>query len=153
MKSFPPTTLRLVSHLSLKIKTDSDHSTGTWAFPHSCQKLQFSISFFPKTRTFFIVLHSTVKGKGIPITGHEGPRGMWMQVSTYSQPWQQEEVGWLVLCSAAFIPEESPRYSFYRRLSVPQDQSGHEGAKKNLHPSDIWDRTRAVQPLTQRLAT
>ena len=26
------------------------------------------------------------KGKGIPITGHEGPRGMWMQRSTYSQP-------------------------------------------------------------------
>ena len=26
------------------------------------------------------------KGKGIPITGHEGPRGMWMQGSTYSQP-------------------------------------------------------------------
>ena len=24
----------------------------------------------------------------------------------------------------------------YRRLSGPQDQSGHEGAKKNLHPSD-----------------
>ena len=27
------------------------------------------------------------KGKGIPITGHEGPRGMWMQGSTYSQLW------------------------------------------------------------------
>ena len=27
-----------------------------------------------------------VKGKGIPITGHDGPRGMWMQGSTYSQP-------------------------------------------------------------------
>ena len=26
------------------------------------------------------------KGKGIPIIGHEGPRGMWMQGSTYSQP-------------------------------------------------------------------
>ena len=26
------------------------------------------------------------KGKGIPVTGHEGPRGMWMQGSTYSQP-------------------------------------------------------------------
>ena len=28
-------------------------------------------------------------------------------------------------------PEESPRYSFYRRLSGPQGQSGHEGAKKD----------------------
>ena len=26
-----------------------------------------------------------VKGKGIPITDHEGPRGMWMQGSTYAQ--------------------------------------------------------------------
>ena len=24
-------------------------------------------------------------GKGIPITGHEGPRGMWMQGSTYTE--------------------------------------------------------------------
>ena len=38
------------------------------------------------------------------------------------------------------------------RLSGPQDQSGHEGAKKNLHPSDTRDRTRAVQPVAQRLA-
>ena len=26
------------------------------------------------------------KRKGIPITGHEGPRGMWMQGFTHSQP-------------------------------------------------------------------
>ena len=25
--------------------------------------------------------------KGIPITGHEDPRGMWLQGSTYTQPW------------------------------------------------------------------
>ena len=36
-----------------------------------------------------------------------------------------EEVGWLVLRSTAFTLGESP-----------QDQSGHEGEKKNLHPSD-----------------
>ena len=31
--------------------------------------------------------HKTgLKGKGIPITGHEGPWGMWMQGSPYSQP-------------------------------------------------------------------
>ena len=45
-------------------------------------------------------------------------------------------------------PEESP---FYRRLSGPQDQSGHERANKNLHPSDTRDRTRAVQPVLKRL--
>ena len=49
-------------------------------------------------------------------------------------------------------PRESTRCSFYRRLSGPQDQSGHEGVKKKLHPSDIRDRTRAVQPVVKRLA-
>ena len=49
-------------------------------------------------------------------------------------------------------PRESAQYSFYRRLSGPQDQSGHEGAKKNIHSSDTQDRTRAVQPVAQRLA-
>ena len=70
-----------------------------------------------------IILH---KGKGIPITGHEGPRGMWMQGSTYSQPRHLDEVGWLVLRSAAFTPREIPRYSFYRRLSGP--------------PGPVWTR-------------
>ena len=32
-----------------------------------------------------------------------------------------------------FTPGEISRYSFYRKLSVPQDQSGHERVKKNLH--------------------
>ena len=45
------------------------------------------------------------KGKGIPITGHEGPQGMWMQGSTYTQPWHTEEVGLLALHSAAFTPD------------------------------------------------
>ena len=53
-----------------------------------------------------------VKGKGIPITGHEGPRGMWMQGSTYSQPWHQGEVGWLGLRSAAFTPGKFPGTHF-----------------------------------------
>ena len=76
----------------------------------------------------------------------------WMQGSTYSQPQHYEEVGWLILCSATFTPEESPRYPFYRRLSGPQDPSGHKGAKKNLHSSDTRDWTRAIQPVAQCLA-
>ena len=59
----------------------------------------------------------------------------------------------LVLCSAAFTPRESPWYSFYRRLSGPQDQSGHEGVKKNLHPSNTRDPTWVIQPIAQHLAT
>ena len=52
------------------------------------------------------------------------------------------------LTLSRLYPGKAPVLIFYRRLSGPQDQSGHEGAKKNLHPSD----TRAVQPVAQRLA-
>ena len=50
-----------------------------------------------------------------------------------------------------FYPRGKPRYPIYRRLRRPQDQSEHEGVKKNLHPSDTRDRTRAVQPVPKRL--
>ena len=36
-------------------------------------------------------------------------------------------------------PGKFPGTHFYRRLSGPQDQSGHEGVKKNLHRSDTRD--------------
>ena len=48
--------------------------------------------------------------------------------------------------------EEISRYSFYRRLYGPQDQSGHEGLKKNLHSCVTRDRTRAVLPVVKRFA-
>ena len=39
-----------------------------------------------KNETDILMQRVNGKGKGIPITGHEGPRGMCMQGSTYSQP-------------------------------------------------------------------
>ena len=39
-------------------------------------------------------------------------------------------------------PRGKPQYSFYRRLSGPQDQSGHEEVKKNLQPSDAGIKPR-----------
>ena len=72
--------------------------------------------------TFYIYVYSRYKGKGIPTTGHEGPRGMRMQRSTSSQPRRQKEVGWLALRLTVFTPP----YSFNRRLSRPQDQCGHK---------------------------
>ena len=52
-----------------------------------------------------------------------------------------------------FYPGKSPlsRYSFYRKLWGLQDQSGHEGAKKNLHPSDTRNGTRTTQPVAKSL--
>ena len=47
-----------------------------------------------------------------------------MQGSTCTQPRHWEEVGWLILRSVTFTSGESTRYSFYRRVSGPQDQSG-----------------------------
>ena len=64
----------------------------------------------------------------------------------------KDEIGWLVLRLATFTPREIPQYSFYRRLSGPQDQSRHEGIRKKFHPSGTWNCTWAVQPIAKRLA-
>ena len=85
--------------------------------------------------------------KGVPFTGYEGVDA---RVHIYTAT-ALEEVGWLVVCLTTFTPGESMQYSFYRRLSGPQDQSGHEGVKNNLHPSDTWDRIRAIWPVVKRL--
>ena len=44
-----------------------------------------------------------------------------------------------------------PTVLIFRRLSGPQDQSGQEGVKKNLHHSDTQDQTWAVQPVGKHL--
>ena len=91
-------------------------------------------------------------GKGISIIGHKDPRGIWMQGSTYRQPRHYEEAGWLIPTLGRLYPRGRPRYEFYWRLSGPQDQSGHEGAKKNLHPCNTRDRTRLIKPVAKHLA-
>ena len=81
----------------------------------------------------YITLKSKVK---YPHYRHEGPRGAWMKGSTYTQPRRYEDVGWLVIHSAALAPGT--------HFIGGQYQSVHEGVKKNLHPSDTRDQTRAV---------
>ena len=90
-------------------------------------------------------------GKGTPFTGHEGPPGdLDARVHIYTATALGRG---RLACSrlGRFYPGEITRYSFYRRLSEPQDQPGHEGVKKNLHVSDTQDRTRAIQPAVKRL--
>ena len=41
-----------------------------------------------------------------------------------------------------------PQYSFYSRLSGPQEQSGYEGVKR----LSTQDRTQAVESLTKHLS-
>ena len=60
---------------------------------------------------------------------------MWMQGSTYTQPWHYEKLEWLALRSADFTPGKALGNNFYRRLSEPQDQTGHEGVKKITPPT------------------
>ena len=86
------------------------------------------------------------KSKGVPNTDREGPRGMWMQDST--------ALGRGRVASPTLgrlYPRGKPPVFISSRLSGPHDQSGHEGVKKNLHPSDTRDRTMAVQPAAKRL--
>ena len=73
------------------------------------------------------------KGKCIPITGQEDPRGMWMRGPTYSQQQNQEGVGWLVLRSAAFTPQGSPP------VLILQEVEWTSGP--------IWTRRRKSPPL------
>ena len=130
-----------------KIYPDPVSSTTN---PHAVTSGSVQLTFFA-TRP--LRNNYTVDDKAIHITGHEGPRRTWMQRSTYTQPRHQEEIWVASPTLGRLYPKESPRYSFYRRLSEPNDQSGHEGVKKNLHTSDTRDQTRAVQPVAKRLAT
>ena len=92
------------------------------------------------------------KGKGIPITGHEGHGRCGCKVHIYiaTAPGRGR-----VACPKVgrLYPRESPQYSFYRRLSAPQAQSRHQVVKKILHPSNTRDRIWAAQPVVKRLVT
>ena len=77
------------------------------------------------------------KRKGIPITGDECRRGMWMQRLTYSQPTAlgRGRVASRTL-GGLYHNGEAPGTHVYRRLSEHQEQSRHERVKKTLHPSE-----------------
>ena len=70
--------------------------------------------------------------KGIPIIGHEGPRGMWMQ-GTHTYVYTAMALGKCRMASPT-LGRLYPRDSFYSRLSGPQEQSGYEGVKKISTP-------------------
>ena len=69
-----------------------------------------------------------LKVKVSPITGHGAPWGMWARVHIFTATaLGRDRVASPTL--GRLYPGEIPQYSFYRRLSGPQDQSGHKGAK------------------------
>ena len=84
-------------------------------------------------------MNIVLEGKGIPITGLEAHRDVDARVHIFTAT----ALGRGRVASSMFghfYPWGKPQYSFYRRPSGPQDQSGHKGVKKNLHPSDTQDR-------------
>ena len=78
------------------------------------------------------------------------PRGMLFKGVHVFAATTLEELWWVAILSAVFTPGKH-RYSYYRNLSGCQDQSKHEGVKKNLHSSDTRDQIRAVQPVAKGL--
>ena len=114
-----------------------DHFQNKLVSPCECSK--FNIGYVGLISTKCI----SRKGKIIPITGHQDPRGC-----ECKGPHIRHHGTRLTLRSIVFTPGKLR----YRRLRVHQDRSDHEEEKTNLHPSDTRDRTRAVQPVAKRLA-
>ena len=75
-----------------------------------------------------------------------------MQGSTYTQPRHWEEVGRLVLRSAAFTHEETPGTHFIGGWVDPRTSLNTKEWWKISTPSDTRDWTRAVHSVAKRLA-
>ena len=85
------------------------------------------------------------KGKGHPITGHEGPQVEYRYSSTLSLTSAPYGVGGQRHASAALPPRKN-RYPLYRRLGGPQDRSGQV---RKISPLPGLD-PRTVQPVASR---
>ena len=73
--------------------------------------------------------------KVIPIIGHEGTRGMWIQGCTYEHTYEYTATALgKGRVASPKLGRLYPRYSFYSRLSGSQEQSGHEGVKEISNP-------------------
>jgi hypothetical protein len=79
------------------------------------------------------------KGKGHPITGHEGPEGEYRYSSTLSLTLALDEGGWSTPRPGRFTPGKETRYPLYRRLGGPQGRSGR--VRKISPPSGFDPRT------------
>jgi hypothetical protein len=70
-----------------------------------------------------IIIIIIIKGKGHPITGHQGPRGG-VEVWLYSFPTSALEGVGGKHHAPAVLPPGTTRYPLYRKLGGPQDRSG-----------------------------
>ena len=85
------------------------------------------------------------KGKGHPITGHEGPEGELRYSSTLSLTSVLDSVSGHSLVPTALLPGKT-RYPLYNRLDGPQGLS--ERVRK-ISPNTRYD-PRTLQPLASR---
>ena len=124
--------------------------TAHWSLlPLATQMFVVAQTVSPSYMELFVIY---IVCKGILITGHEASRRSECKGPRIHSHGTRMRQGGQSYARPPLPPGKFPRYSFYRRLSGPQDQSGHEGVKKNLDPSDTRHRTRAVQPAAKRLA-
>ena len=87
----------------------------------------------------------TDRGKGHPITGHEGPEGEYRYSSTLSLTSALNGVGGQRHAPAALSPGKT-RYPLYRRLGGPQ---GRSGQVRKISPPPEFD-PRTFQPVASR---
>ena len=113
-----------------------------------CYFMKFYCSPVPIQTTQWVTQNSTRKGKGKghPITVHEGPEGKQVYSSTLPSTSALDVVGGQRHAPAALSPGKT-RYPLYRRLGWPQDRSGR--VWKISPPSPGFD-PRTVQPVASQ---
>ena len=84
------------------------------------------------------------KGKGHPITGHEGPEGEYRNSSTLSLTSAPDGVGGRH--ASTDLPPVKTRYPLYRSLGGPQ---GRSGQVRKISPPPGFDH-QTVQPVASR---
>jgi hypothetical protein len=100
-----------------------------------CLAITFNYMLYNKC---WVRLNTYKKGKGHPITGHQGPRGEWRYSSSHSRCRQWKGVGGQYHVLAA-LPPGKTRYPLYRRLDGPLGQSGH--VRKISPPLEFGSQT------------
>ncbi|KAJ4448759.1 hypothetical protein ANN_00150 [Periplaneta americana] len=110
----------------------------------------YSSKIFGNIQHFFPPLLYLVKGKGIPVTCHEGTWGG-MEVESHAFHDLGTRMRWCGRHHAltAFYPRERPGTQFYRRLSESWGHSGSLAMRKN--PVTTWDLTPDLSVHSQLL--
>jgi hypothetical protein len=100
---------------------------GFWKAPENSHS--FATSLAPATSLWFLLVSYVVtvvmyKSHVHPMTDHEGIEEEYSYCFPLSLTSSLDGGGWSAPLPSRFIPEKETRYSSYKRLGVPQSQSG-----------------------------